>query len=109
MFPTLTGFERDLNNPYLNKQNTHAASLVPSTSVTPTSSAATSKLLISNLPLNFDQAAIYQVLRTFGKIKNIELIIDPITGKSSGNCHVEYDTETATANALHCKIFNITH
>jgi RNA recognition motif-containing protein len=104
MFPTLTSFERDLNNPYLNRTMTQATTVVKaSTALVPTNTPATSKLLISNLPLSFDQNAVYQILRTFGKIKNIELIKDPITGKSSGNCHVEYETETATANALHCK------
>lgn len=103
MFPTLTSFERDLNNPYLNRTMSQATTVVKaSTSLVPTNTPATSKLLISNLPLSFDQNGVYQVLRTFGKIKNIELIKDPITGKSSGNCHVEYETETATANALHC-------
>ena len=42
-------------------------------------------------------------MRTFGKIKTVEMVKDPVTGDYTGQCHVEFETETATANALHCK------
>ena len=38
-----------------------------------------SKLLVSNLPINFDEKAVYKFLRGFGKIKTLEMIKDPIT------------------------------
>ncbi len=108
MFPTLTSFERDLNNPYLNRSNIlTGTSVVKSTSsLTPGTVPATSKLLVSNLPLSFDEDSVYKFMRTFGKIKSLEMIKDPITGSYSGQCHIEYETESATASALHC-ILNI--
>jgi RNA recognition motif-containing protein len=63
-----------------------------------------SKLLLSNLPLNFDEDLVYKFVRTFGKVKYIEMINDPITGQFTGQCHLEYETEIATSNALQCKI-----
>jgi len=42
-----------------------------------------SKLLVSNLPLNFDEDAVYKFLKSFGKIKTLEMIRDPITGNYS--------------------------
>jgi RNA recognition motif-containing protein len=106
MFPTLTSFERDLNNPYLNRNNLLAGSSVTKTTcLAPSTLPAASKLLVSNLPLNFDEDAVYKFLRSFGKIKSLEMIKDPITGNYSGQCHIEYETESATANALHCNIF----
>ncbi len=72
------------------------------------------KLLVSNLPLNFDEEAVYLFLKAFGKIKTLEMIKDPTTGKyavrlflKKGQCHVEYDSESATTNALHCICFLI--
>lgn len=38
-----------------------------------------SKLLVSNLPLNFDEEAVFKFLKSFGKIKTLEMIRDPIT------------------------------
>lgn len=49
----------------------------------PTHIPACSKLLVSNLPLNFDENAVYKFLREFGKIKSLEMIKDPITGNYS--------------------------
>jgi RNA recognition motif-containing protein len=40
-----------------------------------------SKLLVSNLPMNFDEEAVYLFLKSFGKIKTLEMIKDPMTGK----------------------------
>jgi len=101
MFPTLTGFENDLKNPYINRSvlficfnnillqivngtafNTgpYMQGRLPSTqTVLPTCS----KLLVSNLPLNFDEDAVYKFLKSFGKIKTLEMIRDPITGNYS--------------------------
>jgi RNA recognition motif-containing protein len=104
MFPTLTSFERDLNNPYLNRNSLLGTSVAKPTSLVPGSTAAASKLLVSNLPLNFDEDAVYKFMRTFGKIKSLEMIKDPITGNYSGQCHIEYETEAATASALHCNL-----
>jgi len=42
-----------------------------------------SKLLVSNLPLNFDEDSVYKFLKSFGKIKTLEMIRDPITGHYS--------------------------
>lgn len=104
LFPTLTSFERDINNPYLNRAVTPVQS--KPTPTAPSLAPASSKLLISNLPLSFDEDAVYKLMRTFGKIKSIEMIKDPITGKYSGQCHLEFETESSTASALHCKIIN---
>jgi RNA recognition motif-containing protein len=40
-----------------------------------------SKLLVSNLPLSFNEDAVYKFLKAFGKIKTLEMIKDPMTGK----------------------------
>jgi RNA recognition motif-containing protein len=106
MFPTLTSFEKDINNPYLTRTSTSSTTTVtkPQTSITSSHAPATSKLLVSNLPLNFNEDSVYKFLRTFGKIKSLEMIKDPITGQYSGQCHVEYETEASTTNALQCII-----
>ena len=96
MFPTLTSFEKDLNNPYLNRsvilyikeQIVNGTALSSSSSFLALPSTQTvlptcSKLLVSNLPLNFDQNAVYKFLKSFGKIKTLEIIRDPITGQYS--------------------------
>ena len=107
MFPTLTSFERELNNPYMNRTaattTTTVAKPSPALPSIPANSPAASKLLISNLPLNFNEDSVYKFMRTFGKIKTVEMVKDPVTGEYSGQCHVEFETESATANALHCK------
>lgn len=104
MFPTLTSFEKDLTTkPFLNKSISTGAVAVKTSSMAPALITQNSKLIVSNVPLNFDHDAVYKFLRTFGKIRSLELIKDPITGKSSGQCTVEYENEQATSNALHCK------
>lgn len=42
-----------------------------------------SKLLVSNLPLDFDEEAVYKVLKIYGTIRSLEMIKDPITGNYS--------------------------
>jgi RNA recognition motif-containing protein len=68
----------------------------------PQPAPATSKLLVNNLPKIFDEEAVRKFLKTFGRIKSLEMIKDPITGNYSGQCHVEYETEKSTQDALHC-------
>lgn len=65
---------------------------------------ASSKLLVSNLPRIFDEKAVRKMLKDYGKIKFLEMIRDPVTNESTGQCHVEYETEKATQDALHCKL-----
>lgn len=36
----------------------------------------------------------------FGKLKGVEIIKDPITGSSTGQCQLEYETERETQEAL---------
>lgn len=55
--------------------NTYMSSLAATQANLPT----TSKLLVSNLPMDFSEDHIYQFLRTFGKIKFLEMIKDPLT------------------------------
>lgn len=115
MFPTLTSFERDLNNPYINRSITSGTSISSLTQLNPnpyfpstqTMMPTSSKLLVSNLPMNFNEEAVKKLLKTFGKIKFLEMIKDPITGNYSGQCHVEFDSEQATAKALHCKLIQL--
>jgi RNA recognition motif-containing protein len=108
MFPTLTSFEREINNPYMTRTTTTTTTtaiskptpVIPSI---PPNAPAASKLLISNLPSSFNEDSVYKFMRTFGKIKTVEMVKDPVTGEYTGQCHVEFETESATANALHCK------
>ena len=67
-----------VNGSALSSQSSYLA-LPSSQTVLPTCS----KLLVSNLPMNFDQNAIYKFLKSFGKIKTLEIIRDPITGHYS--------------------------
>jgi splicing factor U2AF subunit len=109
MFPTLTSFVNDLNNPFITRTINSGTSLgnpnsaypsiysAPSSTTLPTSS----KLLVNNLPLDFNEQDVAKFLKNFGKIKTLEMIKDPKTGKHIGQCQVEYETETATSNALH--------
>lgn len=119
MFPTLTSFARGIDNPYMNRNvnivllrkqtSTSAAplanSLYPTYTTPQTTLPTSSKLLISNLPLNFSEDLIYKFLRTYGKIKSLELIKDAMSSQYLGQCHVEYTTEQETTNALHCILF----
>jgi RNA recognition motif-containing protein len=93
MFPTLTGFALDMNNPTINRSvsikfnrkissgislaNPYMPGYTHNQNIVPTSS----KLLVSNLPLSFDEDSVYKFLKTFGKIKSLELIKDAMTGK----------------------------
>ena len=52
-------------------------------SVTQTVLPTCSKLLVSNLPLSFDEASVYKLLKYYGPIKSLEMIKDPITGNYS--------------------------
>jgi len=86
-----------LNRNIVNGSALNSLALPSTQTVLPTCS----KLLVSNLPLNFDQNAIYKFLKSFGKIKTLEIIRDPITGQYSGQCHAEYEKESDTVKALH--------
>lgn len=52
-------------------------------SVTQTVLPTCSKLLVSNLPLDFEEESVYRVLKIYGPIKTLEMIKDPITGNYS--------------------------
>jgi RNA recognition motif. (a.k.a. RRM, RBD, or RNP domain) len=84
MFPTLTSFEKDLNNPYMNRTISNGSGIGSSLSLQSSQSVSTcSKLLVSNLPMNYDHATVHKFLKNFGKIKTLELIKDPMTAQYS--------------------------
>jgi RNA recognition motif-containing protein len=54
---------------------------MPGYSQSQNTSQTSSKLLVSNLPLSFDEDSIYKFLKTFGKIKSLEVIKDAMSGQ----------------------------
>lgn len=113
MFPTLSSFEKDLNykNFITNSSSNNSGSIYSNINAIRASSnfsnlntPATSKLLASNIPLNFNEENIKEFFKMFGTIKSIELYKDPSTRKFNGQCCIEFETEQATQKALHYAI-----
>lgn len=63
------------------------------------------KLLVNYLPPYFRKEDVEYLVKDFGEVTSIEIINDSTSsGKSPGNyCVLEFETETATLNALKCK------
>ena len=59
-----------------------------------------SKLLISNLPLEFSEKEIREVLSVLGNVKTVEKIIEQSSGTYKGQAYVEYATEEETRKAM---------
>ncbi len=51
------------------------------------------KLQVSNLPLQYGKEEITKLMSIFGKVANVDLIIDPKLKKFNGQCFVEYGTD----------------
>lgn len=57
------------------------------------------KLLVSNLPVEYDIDQVRDILSVVGRIKNIEMITDPNTGKYKGEVYVQYEREEDSRKA----------
>ena len=57
------------------------------------------KLHIINIPESFNENDINKLFKTFGKIKNIELLKDE-TNKFNGQCYLEYEKEKSYQDAI---------
>lgn len=57
------------------------------------------KLLVSNLPIDYDENQIKEILRVIGNIKHLEIITDPNTGKYKGEVYVQYEKEEDSRRA----------
>jgi hypothetical protein len=49
--------------------------------------------MVSNFPTTHSKEMIMKICEVFGKVKNIDLVKDTITGEFKGTVHVEYDSE----------------
>ena len=58
-----------------------------------------SKLHIINIPESFNESGINKLFKTFGKIKNIELLKDE-DNKFNGQCYLEYEKEKSYQDAI---------
>ena len=111
MFPTLSSFEKDLKaKPTVSSLGNIGTSSLTSLGSFPlsgsssTSLPSTSKILVSNIPLQFKENDIRHLFKMFGEINSIEMLTDPTTKKFNGQCNIEYMTEKATQDALHYTI-----
>ena len=111
MFPTLSSFEKDLKaKPTASSLGNIGTSSLTSLGSFPlsgsssTSLPSTSKILVSNIPLQFKENDIRHLFKMFGEINSIEMLTDPTTKKFNGQCNIEYMTEKATQDALHYTI-----
>lgn len=57
------------------------------------------KLLVSNLPVEYDEQQVRDILSVVGKIKDLQFITDPNTGKYKGECYVQYEREEDSRKA----------
>ena len=57
------------------------------------------KLLVSNLPIDYDETQIKEILSVIGSIKHLEIITDPNTGKYKGEVYVQYEREEDSRRA----------
>ena len=57
------------------------------------------KLLVSNLPLDYSEAQVRDILSVVGHIKDLEMITDPNSGKYRGEVYVQYEKEEDSRKA----------
>lgn len=57
------------------------------------------KLLVSNLPIEYKEDQIKDILAVVGKIKHLEILTDPNTGKYKGEVYVQYENEEDSRRA----------
>jgi RNA recognition motif-containing protein len=58
-------------------------------------------ILIRNLDRSTDRIQLHALLRKFGKVKSLDLIMDPETGHSKGFAFAEYGTAKEAMIAIH--------
>lgn len=59
----------------------------------------TEKLQIGSIPKNMTEAMVEKLMKIFGKVQKVELIIDPITKVPNGQCYVEFSNEVELQSA----------
>ena len=130
MFPTLSSFEKDLNNKTSNNNHINQPLTINTVNTVQVNSnllslnqyalnnqlnniranliqsntnnmPSTSKLLVSNLPLYFGENEIRKIFKFWGRIKYLDILHDSTTKKFNGQCNIEYETEKSTQEALH--------
>jgi RNA recognition motif-containing protein len=58
-------------------------------------------ILIRNLDRSTDRIQLHALLRKFGKVKSLDLVMDPETGRSKGFAFAEYGTTKEAMIAIH--------
>lgn len=57
------------------------------------------KLLVTNLPVEYTESQVRDILSVVGKLKEIEMITDPNSGKYRGEVYVQYEREEDSRKA----------
>jgi splicing factor U2AF subunit len=57
------------------------------------------KLLVSNLPIEYDKDQVRDILSVVGKVKDLEMLSDANTGKYKGEVNVQYEREEDSRKA----------
>jgi len=59
----------------------------------------TEKLQLGNIPKNMTEDMIKKLMKIFGKVQRVELIMDPLTKTLNGQCFVEFSNEVELQKA----------
>ena len=51
------------------------------------------KLMVNNFPAHYTKDMIQKICEVFGKVKNIDMLKDPVSGEFKGQVHIDYETE----------------
>jgi RNA recognition motif-containing protein len=65
------------------------------------------KLLIGNLSLETEEAALLELFSRVGSVESVELVLDPQTGRRKGFAFVEMSSTVEAKNALNLDGTNI--
>jgi len=58
------------------------------------------RIYVGNLPCDATEDDVYALFSTFGKVKSVKLMVDPVTGYSRGFGFVEMSSEENANNAI---------
>ena len=58
------------------------------------------KLQVTNLPPTMNKEGVEKLMSIFGKVKNVEIILDPIKKSPNGQCYVEFSNELELLKAV---------
>lgn len=60
----------------------------------------TEKLQLGNVPKRMTEGAIEKLMKIFGKVMKVELVVDPVTKTPNGLCFVEFSNEVELQKAV---------